>query len=176
MSKLFHHCVDLCLDCYKLLKQKQNHYFRSCFIFLFNLFSFVFMLCFVFSFLTLCYLLVSYSITLFLCTHITDLMFCVHALCFCVFCFSSVPVMTGFCGNLILKIAPLQRPTGVASSAGSSPLLMHDSFIAHYHPTLISSQPGSPALISDGDGCVGGGVVATIKPVCPCCDWLVGSI
>lgn len=28
---------------------------------------------------------------------------------------------------------------------------MHDSFIAHYHPTLISSNPGSPARISDGD-------------------------
>lgn len=68
-----------------------------------------------------------------------------------------VSVMVSFCGNMILKIAPLQRPSAVANSAGSSPLLMHDSFIAHYHPTLISSYPGSPAWISDGDGCVGAG-------------------
>lgn len=34
---------------------------------------------------------------------------------------------------------------------------MRDSFMAHHQRTLISSNRSSPAWISDGEGCVGGG-------------------
>lgn len=77
--------------------------------------------------------------------------------------------MTRFCGNMILKIAPLQRPSAVASCAGSSPLLKHYSFIAHYHPTLISSRV--PCLDIWWRRLCGGGVVATIKLVYAVIGW-----
>ncbi len=83
------------------------------------------------------------------CIIIIEIIFCLFVFFFLFFfgffffLLFMVPVMSSFCGNMILKIALLQRPTAVASSAGSSPLLMHDSFSAHYHPTLIPSYPGS---------------------------------
>lgn len=94
-----------------------------------------------------------------------DLTFCVHA-SFVLFCFVWSQPRRGFCGNPILKIAPLQRPTAVAScagggssSSGGGPLLMHDSFIAHYHPTLIPAQAPLLGYLMETVVCVGGGVV-----------------
>lgn len=46
--------------------------------------------------------------------------------------------MLGFCGNVILKVAAVQRPT--AAPADGGPLLMHDAFTAHYRPTLHPAQ------------------------------------
>lgn len=90
-----------------------------------------------------------------------DLTFCVRA-SFVLFCFVRSRPPRGFCGNPILKIAPLQRPTAVASCAGGSgsrggPLLMHDSFIAHYHPTLIPAQGPPLGYLMETVVCWGGG-------------------
>lgn len=82
-----------------------------------------------------------------MCVNINDLMYCPRALSLC------VPALCGPSHDQFLwqhdfeNSFPLQRPTAVVSCSGCSPLLMHDSFIAHYHPTLISSQPGSPCLV-----------------------------
>lgn len=57
--------------------------------------------------------------------------------CFC-FVLLIPGMLGGLCGNVILKIAALQRLT--AAPADGGPLLMHDSFTAHYRPTLLPAQ------------------------------------
>ena len=126
------------------------------------------------------------------CTNMNDLIFCFSfCVCVCVclcmwfffFYFSFVlPVMISFCGNLILKIAPLSnspllsqvvQAAAAAAAATLDAWLIHCSLSSHSHFIL----PRLPLLGYLMEMAVwGAGWLATIKPVDPCCDWLVGFI
>lgn len=89
------------------------------------------------------------------------------------FCFVLlIPGMLGFCGNVILKVAALQRLS--AAPADGGPLLMHDSFTAHYRPTLHPAQASPLGYLMEAIawGVGGGGESLHIRPVI---GWL-GSI
>lgn len=187
ISKRCRRCVERQLI---FLNNTNKFFCRSRFIFLFNLYSFMFMLCF-FSILSpsaKCWLwkthvvicritvlkraliwMISYSAFPFVCV------------CAVFFLFSVLPVMISFCGNLILKIAPLSNgpllsqvvQAAAAAAATLDAWLIHCSLSSHSHFIL----PRLPLLGYLMEMVVwGAGWLATIKPVDLRCDWLVGFI
>lgn len=92
---------------------------------------------------------------------IGDVIYCLHAFVLLLFV---VPVMTSFCGNTILKIAPLSNGpllSQVVQPAAYSWCMTHSLLIIiplSLHTAQTPPPPFPPlAWVSHGDGFVGGG-------------------
>lgn len=79
------------------------------------------------------------------------------------FCVLRAPGVTGFCGNVILKIAPTAHCCRNFSRLKPTPAawLIHCSLSSHSHFIILYAR--APLCYRTSDGCVGGGEEATTK-------------